>query len=589
MTSANRMTIGRALALSASMALIATALEFVAAGVILATSNRPLYQGMDVIWAKPLANLVGIVPLALIAWRFSRRLFELVLIFPVVAAPLIALRPGSAIPLMILSAGVAVQARRLLARDERHANVIRTGSVLAFTAVMAVVISTGWRIARGRTTGTASSVAGAPNVLLLILDTVRRASLSDAGGKASTPFLDSLGASGVVFDRAVSPSSWTLPSHASMFTGRWPQELSAGWEAPLDGQVPTLAEVLARGGYATGGFVANMIYMSREHGLDRGFHEYRDYRRTPGAILQSAALWHTVFTAKLVRRLTGFHDVVGRKHAADVNREFLKWVDGKGASPWFGFLNYFDAHEPYLPRPPFAGRYSAGLVDRPLDHLRFWNVQGGIVGWESLDSAKVTAERAAYEETISGLDEDLRQLFTALQARGKLENTIIVVTSDHGELFGEHNAFGHGGNLYLRSIHVPLMIVWPGHLAPGQRVAMAVSLRDLAATIESLARPGVRTMPGQPLAGPDAQAGVTSVALSELLDPSGEAARADIQSILSNDWQFVWSTDGGESAYRVEKDWSTREIIDSVERAAVIDSGRALRAAAGVRVLPPRP
>ena len=171
---------------------------------------------------------------------------------------------------------------------------------------------------------------------------------------------------GIRFDRAQATSSWTLPSHASMFTGRWPHELSAGWLTPLDGRYPTLAEFLASRGYATAGFVANAWYCSSGSGLERGFADYEDYIFPRLTAFKAASL-----VDRFVKGIQGVErfledqldiDVLSspvqrlfllvnadRKEAADINREFLDWLTRRRQPerPFFAFLNYYDAHVPY--------------------------------------------------------------------------------------------------------------------------------------------------------------------------------------------------------------------------------------------------
>ena len=399
------------------------------------------------------------------------------------------------------------------------------------------------------------AAADAPNVLLIILDTVRAASLSLYGGRADTPNLNALGESGVVFDRAVSTAPWTLPSHASIFTGLWPHEHGADWRVALDRRATTLAEVMAQHGYRTGGFVANLVFTSREHGLNRGFQVYRDYRRSPGALLRSASLVQTITTSAVLRRLTGIEEVVGRKHGAQVNEEFLDWEAGIGDRPWFAFLNYYDAHEPYLPRAPYEARYSSGLPPRRFDEMRYWNVEGGISDWLDLSREQVEAERAAYEEVIAGLDADVGALLAELRRRGDLERTIVVLTSDHGELFGEHDTHVHGNSVYWRTIHVPLVMSWPGHLPAGQRITEPVSLRDIGATVLGLAFPDAPTsFPGTPLPTANNTARPRDLVLSEL--SLEEFTRADrpmrngaLQSVTGFDWQYTRAGNGYEEVF----------------------------------------
>ena len=140
---------------------------------------------------------------------------------------------------------------------------------------------------------------GAPNVLLIVLDNVRAASLSLYGhDRPTTPNLERLARKGVVFSEARSTAPWTLPSHASMMTGRWPHELSVGPDLPLDGTFPTLAEVLGREGYATAGFVGNTYYCNALYGMGRGFARYEDVYEN-----QTVSLFETVRSSGLGKRV----------------------------------------------------------------------------------------------------------------------------------------------------------------------------------------------------------------------------------------------------------------------------------------------
>ena len=570
------------LLLAASLALAASALEFVVHLIQLAR-HRPVYQGMDVLWAKPLTNVVMFMAAAVLLRLLPRRVSVFLLCFAAVAAPLLLLRPGSPVPLLILAAGIASRAVPFLERPGRTAALVRVGGILAPLFIIISSAGAATRAYRERTPSPdVTAPAGSPNVLLIILDTVRAASMSLWGGRAETPNIDALAATGVLFERAVSPAPWTLPAHASLFTGLWPHEHGADWRTALDGRAPTLAEVLGGDGYRTGGFAANLIYTSREHGLDRGFQVYRDYKRSPGAIIRSTSLGQLLSTATIVRRVTGYHDVAGRKSAPEVNREFLDWQRDNGDRPWFAFLNYFDAHSPYLPRAPYAGRYSAGLPPRRFDQHRYWSVEGGIGNWAALSPDEVEAERAAYEEAITELDKDIGALIDTLRSRGALDRTLIIVTSDHGELFGEHDTHSHGNSLFWRSVHVPLVMAWPGRLPAGRRVPDAVSLRDLPSTILDLSVPQTSTrLAGTSLAPLfNASAAATTLTLTEV---SVEQFSADdppmrngsLQSLIGPGWQYTRAANGNEDVYRITGDWTDTLISDATIRAALVDSARA--------------
>jgi len=578
----------QALAVATAWAMIASAAEFIVHLVAWYGYGRPMYQGIDAVWAKPLVNVLLFLPPALVLRLLPDRLFVGSLAFASVAATLLLIRPGNPVSMVLLGAGIGTQLGFFLGSARRRKLTVRVGQFLAAVFTFTALATQATRFIAERKRPATASPSGAPNVLLIILDTVRAASLSAYGGRASTPTLDSVAATGVAFDRAVSTAPWTLPSHASIFTGLWPHQHGADWRVPLDERSPTLAEVLWRQGYLTGGFTANLVFTSREHGLHRGFQVYRDYRRSSGALLRSAALVQTITTSKQLRRLVGFREIMGRKRAEHVNREFLAWEQRTGNQPWFAFLNYYDAHEPYLPRPHFEGTYSSGLPARRFDYQRFWNVEGGIERWPALTPPEVEAERAAYEETIAGQDADVGALLDDLRRRGVLERTLVVITSDHGELFGEHGMFTHGNSIYWRTLHVPLVIAWPGHVPSGQKVTETVSLRDLAATILGLAFPGSPSgLPGNPLPMAGDTTRAPSLPLSELsVEEFTRNARTmrngALQSLASANWQYLRAANGHEEVFWTGGGSGDTLVTVPTVRAAIIDSARARLSAAGI-------
>jgi arylsulfatase A-like enzyme len=343
--------------------------------------------------------------------------------------------------------------------------------------------------------------SGSPNLLLIVLDTVAAEHLSLHGyARPTSPTLDELGRRGIRFDSVQATSSWTLPSHASMFTGRWPHELSAGWLTPLDETYPTLAEFLSTHGYATAGFVGNYSYCASDSGLARGFAAYKDYIFPGLSALKPAAL--------VTRPLDGIRTVqrflanqlgidllesavqrlwllvhADRKEAVVLNRELLDWLTRRRQPerPFFAFLNYYDAHTPYELPAVRIHRFGTEPNDpRERDMIQSW--------W-SLDKRGLTAQditfaQNAYDDCVADLDEQLGRLIDDLGRRGLLERTWVIITADHGESFGEHaGVFCHGTSLYQTELHVPLLIIPPGGSSKGRVVAEAVSLRSLAPTI----------------------------------------------------------------------------------------------------------
>jgi arylsulfatase A-like enzyme len=356
-----------------------------------------------------------------------------------------------------------------------------------------------------------------PNLLLIVMDTVRADASSLYGySRNTTPRLDAFARRGRTFDRAIAPAPWTLPSHASLFTGRWAWELAVGPDRRLDARHPTLAEYLARHGYATAGFVANTVFCSAEYGLARGFDHYEDHVVSPLEILRSTALgW--LACKRLEGILDRVYEATGReprhaleteyyrKDAERINRDALRWIDRHRDRPFFVFLNYLDAHDPYLPPEGYDRRFG----ERPRSVADFRLLRR----WSSDDLARrdprsVTLARDAYDDCLASLDEQLGNLFDALERRGVLDETIVIVTSDHGEHFGEHRhrdmpLFGHRKSLYQPEIRVPLIVVAPGRVPPATREPRPVSLRGLPATVVDLLGIGAGSpFPGQSLLVP---------------------------------------------------------------------------------------
>ena len=312
---------------------------------------------------------------------------------------------------------------------------------------------------------------------------------------STSPNLDGFAQEGVVFEQAFSTAPWTAPSHASLFTGRNAGELSIDWERPLDRRFPTLAEVLRDAGYATVGITANRYYTSLETGLARGFDRYEDSHLNLKRALLLPRLPREAVSAW--RKLTNAPEAVdlSRVRAERINRRFLRWAAGRRERPFFAFLNYFDAHAPYRAPEPHWSRF---VSDQSPGGLRAGMVQS---------SSQARMQRRAYQAAIAHLDEQLGRLLNDLLVGGVLENTLVIITADHGEEFMEHGVIGHGHSLYTQSVRVPLIMVWPGHLPAGVRVRDPVSLDRIPSTIlDLIGRSGPFTAPslagtwrGQPL------------------------------------------------------------------------------------------
>jgi arylsulfatase A-like enzyme len=414
-----------------------------------------------------------------------------------------------------------------------------------------------------------AAAAGKPNVLLLVMDTVRADALSVYGyGRETSPNLARLARDGVRFDRARAAAPWTLPSHASMFTGRWPHELSAGVGRALDGTHPTLAGFLASRGYATAGFVANTYYCNEGYGVDRGFLHYEDYpeKRTVSAveILRSSEIGRGLVEAAASARIFLPGVLSPRKDAARINRDLLDWLSGPATRgrPFFAFINYFDAHNPYI-LPAGEHRHFGRRPATPDDFrlLERWFDAPKV----DLPQDRIDLARDAYDDCLAYLDGQIGRLLEDLRARGILENTVVIVTADHGEMWGEHQIFGHGRSLYRPEVRVPLIVACPPGLSAPRAVGVdqSVSLRDLPATVADLLGFGDHSFPGRSLARywRSAEVPADPVLTQVAIRDGGNRSRVGppamlgpVRSLVRDGMVYIANPDGREELFDLESD-----------------------------------
>ncbi len=478
--------------------------------------NQFYWSSRHFVWLVPLIDLaiflgLGTI-LSLTAWLSRRRMdgwSARVVGGLALLPPLLAAFPGIyGVAGLLLALGIVARlAPALSQRAAGFRQLVRVSLPLMAALVIIVAASLwggDWLEAR-RQQARPLSPPGSPNVLLIVLDTVAADHLSLHGyHRLTSPTLAELAARGVCFNEARATSSWTLLSHGSMFTGRWPHELSAGWFTPLDRTHPTVAEYLRSRGYATAGFVANTQYCGWDSGLARGFTTYRDYSLPRLTAFKTSVLVDRIMAGTLAIEqfleewlvLDRFWPAMqqlwrlfeyDRKGADVVHREFLDWLshDRSPERPFFAFLNLFDAHSPYELR--HAGIHRFGARPRNQHEADLF------VKWleEFLHAPSdrlIPLVRDRYDDCVADLDEQLGWFIDELDRRAILEQTWLIVTADHGESFGEHpGVFFHGVSLYRTELHVPLVIIPPGNRPSPRVVTEPVSLRDLAATIVDIA------------------------------------------------------------------------------------------------------
>jgi arylsulfatase A-like enzyme len=435
---------------------------------------------------------------------------------------------------LLLAAGLArpisnaVVAHRL---DSRPMRSIRA-AILGLLILLAALSSGRRAVGEARAAaGLPSPPPGARNVVLIVWDTVRASYTSLHGyQRDTTPHLAEWARKGVRYDLALAPAPWTFPSHSTFFTGQWPFRLNSQWKYTLDAADPTLAEYLSSRGYQTAGFVANTDCCNYETGLDRGFAHYEDYATTPRSLLG-----RTVAGKWILENLLSFGDHYDKKWiglqsrgAREINGAFLDWLGRRRPDrPFFAFLNYFDAHAPYIAPAGQQGRF--GIRPTTPGDYRI------LADFVTMDKNRISKRdvwlaRDCYHDCIAFLDSQLGRLLDELQGQGLLEKTDVIITSDHGEEFGEHLFFGHSRNTNLDAIGVPLVILSPR--APGGRVVSSpVSLRDLPATVvDLLGLSAGSPFPGRSLTaywgpGTGPFPGITSPALTEQAEAAAFQSR----------------------------------------------------------------
>ncbi|MBI3820925.1 MAG: sulfatase [Planctomycetes bacterium] len=434
---------------------------------------------------------------------------------------------------------------------------------------------------------------GGPNVILITIDTLRADHLGCYGYKrTTTPFLDSIAADGTRFADASAAATWTKPSTATILTGLYPSRHGAlyhGSSLNTPENKKTLAETFQEKGFVTAGFVSNPN-VKKIFKFDRGFDEFFD--SPVEDTLTQAAFRDSIFGGVL-KELTRYQfNWKYQNDCVEINRNALAWLDANHAEKFFLYLHYIDPHEPYSPPDAYEKQFAQnrGMV--------LHNERKRLVGVD------------LYDGEIRYTDDNLKILSDRLRSHGILDNTIIIVTSDHGEEFFEHGTLGHGFSLYQEVAHVPLLMRGPG-IPKGAVLNNPVSLVDLAATVLDVAGTSITELgDGKSLAPLLKQADYKTRDKLFLEDEFGENEN-DIRSFVMNGirvgpWKLILNERnayrppedpkyGREELYNLESDPSEKKNIfhDDKHRDVIIKFLEELQKHAsfladkGLRSIPP--
>lgn len=341
-------------------------------------------------------------------------------------------------------------------------------------------------------TDTVDIPSGQPNVIIISLDTTRADHLSLYGyDRNTTPNLIDFAKHAIVYNRAFAASDMTLPTHASIFTGLYPLQHGAHYDPPevtgaraLSDQFLTLAEILGAHQFLNLGVVSNYGFLGHGVGIPQGFNYYDS--RMPVVFLKKI---NSKYLCSWIREFLipyfepADYDTIYR-NAEKINHaafNLLNNLDKKNQRPFFLFINYMDPHFPYIPPPPYDTYYPGKL--KHFDSKYYAALNDGVL--EQKRSVSESEHRhmvSQYDGEIANLDYHLGQLFARLKQSDLFENSLIIITADHGEAFGERHLIQHAVSVYQDQVYVPLLVKLPNSLQ-SEIVNQVVSSIDILPTV----------------------------------------------------------------------------------------------------------
>jgi len=343
------------------------------------------------------------------------------------------------------------------------------------------------------------------NVLFVVLDTVRKDRLSVYdSARETTPHLAEFAEEAAVYESAVAPAPWTLPVHASLFTGLYPSEHGATQEDPYLEGVTTLAESLSAAGYDTACYSSN-AWITSYTNLTAGFDDHDNFFQIMPSELLSGPLakaWKTMNDSERLRGVADrlvqvgnrVHEYFAEEGGGDTKTpqvidRTIEFIDG--SDDCFAFINLMDAHLPYHPPEEYAEQFAPGVDSTEVCQ----NSKEFNCGARDIDDEEWADIRGLYDAELAHIDDQLDRLFTHLKETDQWDETTVVVCADHGELFGEHDLYGHEFGIYDPLVNVPLMVKHPD-LDPTRDEETVVELVDLYHTVLDAAGAAGR---GEPL------------------------------------------------------------------------------------------
>jgi arylsulfatase A-like enzyme len=400
-----------------------------------------------------------------------------------------------------------------------------------------------------------------PNVLLIVIDTARADRFQfDGYARPTAPNLAALAREGAVYTEAFSPAPWTVPAHASLFTGQYPSlhHTDCG-SLRLPDEATTLAELFRAGGYQTVGYTANPWLGSR-YNFQQGFDTWAESWREvlPGSADTGAALTNE----KVLR--------------------FLDWRRGSSearARPLFMFINYFEPHLPYHPPEPERSRFLTSGVDparvERLSRLGHPDEMRFIMGRSDLTGDDLRILNDLYDGEIAYADRRLGEIVARFRDDGLLDDTILAVTADHGENIGDHGLMDHKMSVHDTLLHVPLVLRYPRRVVAGQSIDRPVQMHDLFPTllalagvaipadavVEAVSLPGAGLVPAgrgdeTPIVGEFVGPPVDFLQVMADLFPGSDLSRFNrkLVALRRGDHKIHWGSDGRHALFDIARD-----------------------------------
>ena len=416
-----------------------------------------------------------------------------------------------------------------------------------------------------------------PCILLIVMDTVRVDHISCYGyQKQTTPYLDRFAQDALLYKNAYATASWTLPSIASILTGAYPGHHGAHRVTTsnnyypankLSDTYPTLPEILQESGYTTAGIVS-CEWLTASFGLNRGFNYFND--RIPSYFFSLSTFGILQFSNHFfpLKDYLFFNGYYGQRIAHQINKAVLSWLGSyKENRPFFLFLHYFDPHHPYLPEDlgTTSGLIPDIIRDRyPFNTANYVDVEGRIInavlqGKKPLLKDERNFLLNNYDRDIARLDQKLGELFAVLKENNLYDKTLIIITSDHGEAFGEHNLMLHGRALFNNNLHVPLLIKYPFNVKPKGSIDYPVSLAGIVPTVlDYLSIEIPDSIQGSPFSQKNKQLLIAQ----NFHDPHSKEFPHDLISLQHNHYKYIEAGGGNDQFYNLKDDpGETRNLI----------------------------